>query len=364
MRKLGLSIYPEHSAEADIITYLERGAAYGFSKLFTCLLSVADRQSALAKYKRIFEKARTLGYEIIVDVNPAVFKALGASYEDLGVFHALGVHGLRIDEGFGGKEESDMTYNPYGLKIELNMSWGTRVLEQILCHQPNRAQLVGCHNFYPHEGTGLGEAFFKTCCEQFKTHGLRTAAFVNAPSATLGPWPLSEGLCTLEDHRFLPIDVQAKALFQTQLIDEVIVANCFASDAEFKALGDIERNRPELRVQLEKELPEGLRAVALFDGHFRRGDLSDRVVRATASRTLAAQYALPLFNACEITVGDVLVDSDAYGRYAGELHIALKNRPNNGKISVIGKVVSEDLPLAATIRPWQKFVLKSIDDSE
>ena len=48
---------------------------------------------------------------------------------------------------FSGLEESIMTYNPYGLKIEINMSNGTKYVDNIMSHRPNRENLIGCHNF-------------------------------------------------------------------------------------------------------------------------------------------------------------------------------------------------------------------------
>lgn len=57
---------------------------------------------------------------------------------------------------------------------------------------------------------------------------LPVAAFISSrqPGA-FGPWNVNEGLCTLEMHRDLPIDLQARHLFATGLVDDVLIANCF-----------------------------------------------------------------------------------------------------------------------------------------
>jgi hypothetical protein len=44
----------------------------------------------------------------------------------------------------------------------------------------------------------------------------------------IGPWKVMEGLPTLEDHRDLPIEVQAKHLLMTGLIDDIIISNAYA----------------------------------------------------------------------------------------------------------------------------------------
>lgn len=358
MRKLGISIYPDHTKEEEVLTYIKKAGANGFDRLFTCMLSVDNKKEALSKYKRIIDCAKESNIEVIMDVNPKVFRDLGVDTKDLKLFYELGVSGLRIDEGFSGKEESDMTFNPYGLLIELNMSWGTKILENILCYRPNISSLIGCHNFYPHEGTGLSWQFFLECTKQFKERGLRTAAFISSQVGTIGPWPVEEGICTVEKHRFLPVDVQCKELYQTGIIDDVIIGNYPASDEELILLGSLDRNILELNINIDQGIDESFIEIINYNNHFRRGDISDRVIRSTHSREIAQDKNIPLYNPRFIKRGDILVDSYLYERYAGELHIALMDRENNGKISVIGHVVEKDLDLLNTILPWERFKLK------
>ena len=54
------------------------------------------------------------------------------------------------------------------------------------------------------------------------------AAFVgsNNPNA-MGPWPLSEGLVTLEDHRGLPIDAQIRQMVAHPYVDDIIISNAY-----------------------------------------------------------------------------------------------------------------------------------------
>ena len=40
MRRLGISIYPEKSTLAEIKSYLKKTSEFGFSRIFSCLLSV------------------------------------------------------------------------------------------------------------------------------------------------------------------------------------------------------------------------------------------------------------------------------------------------------------------------------------
>lgn len=40
MHRLGISLYPEHSTPEKDLAYMQLAAKYGFSRIFTCLLSV------------------------------------------------------------------------------------------------------------------------------------------------------------------------------------------------------------------------------------------------------------------------------------------------------------------------------------
>ena len=358
MKNLGISIYFDHADRDKNLSYLESAYGLGFKRVFTCLISGAMNTNSMEDLKNITSRARELAMEVIADVDGGVFKKYGLDYKDLTFFHNLRLSGLRLDTGFSGLEESLMTCNPYGLKIELNMSNGTRYLENILSHKPNLENLVGCHNFYPHKYTGLSRAHFLKCTRMFKGYGIKTAAFVSSKTATLGPWPLEEGLCTLEEHRFLPIEVQAKDLFNTNLIDDVIIANAFAHEKELEELSELDKNILTLKIDLAEGIPDVEKDILLNELHFNRGDVSEYVIRSTQSRVKYSGHYFSVFNPVDIKRGDLLIDSSLYGRYAGELQIALKDMENSGKTNVVGRVAEEEVFLLEFIEPWQKFKLR------
>lgn len=357
MRNLGISVYPSQAKLEDILSYIELAAKYGYKRIFTCLISEEDKsiEDVIEEFKQITAKAKHCGMEVIGDVEPAVFKKFDASYLNLKFFKDLGMNGIRLDLGFSGIEESIMSVSPYGLKVELNASQGTKALDNILSHCPNKDNILGCHNFYPHVYTALSYDHFIKCSKQYKELGIRTAAFVNAPSAEHGPWPVTEGLCTLEMHRDMPIDVQAKHLFATNLIDDVIIANAFASEAELKKLSEIDRYIPEFSVKFVKGVPELEKKIVLEELHFNRGDVSDYVIRSTQSRIKYSGHDFPPFNTPDLERGDVIIESSLYKRYAGELQIALRPMKNSGKTNVVGKIASEELFLLDYLEPWMKF---------
>ena len=200
MRRLGVSIYPNKSSLEEDIRYLSLAAKYGFKSIFTNLISIDE--NSLAKFKEIINYGRSLGMEVIADVSPEVFKSLGIHYSDLKFFKDMNLTGIRLDLGFTGNEESIMSFNPYGIKIEINMSSNIKHLENIMAYVPNKDNIIGCHNFYPHRYTGLSRKHFIKTSRSLKIW-TKNCSFYFFTQCNFW-WPINEGLPTLEEHRNLP----------------------------------------------------------------------------------------------------------------------------------------------------------------
>lgn len=360
MRRLGVSIYPEKCSVQEIYNYLELANKYGAKRIFSCLLSV---QKSVAEIKEDFYNihkfAKDLGFEIILDVSPKVFKALDISYNDLSFFSDLLADGIRLDMGFSGNEEALMTYNQYNLMVEINMSNFTHTIDTIIDYKPNLDCLCGCHNFYPHRFTGLDLEFFENCSLKFKKHGLRTACFIGcSDSMAYGPWPVSDGLCSLEMHRLLPMNVALKHLVCLGYIDDIIISNCFPSLSEWESLSKVDLKVVNFAVELVDNIPDVEKAIVLDELHMHRGDKNNFVLRSTQSRVKYKGHNFKLFNVPEIIKrGDIVIESSLYGHYAGELQIALKDMPNSGRSNVVGHIVTDEVFILDYIKPWQKFRL-------
>lgn len=358
MRKLGISIYAEKSSNKEILIYLQKAKKAGFSRIFSCLLSVNEKVENIKKdFKEVNDYAKQLGFEIIVDVSPAIFEKLNISYKDLSFFKEIGADGLRLDAGFTGNEEAIMTFNPQGLKIEINMSNDTHYIDTIMDYQPNIYNLIGCHNFYPHNYSGLNMEHFTKCTNNFKKYGLRTAAFVTSQNKnSFGPWPVSNGLCTLEMHRHLPLDVQIKHYIALGNIDDIIISNCYPSDQELDSIAKLDLSLVTFEVIPVKNIPEVEQKILFEELHFNRGDYNDHMIRSTQSRVKFKGHDFSLFNTPDIIdKGDIIIESSLYGHYAGELQIATKQMKNSGKSNVVGHICKEELFILDNIKPWQKF---------
>lgn len=361
MRQLGISIYPEKDDITTIKNYIKKASESGFSRIFTCLLSAEGEKSEIINtFVDINQYAKDLGFEIIVDVAPRIFEKLEISYSDLTFFKEIGADGLRLDIGFTGIEESMMTYNPQGLMIEINMSNDVHTIDTIMDYQPNQYNLIACHNFYPHRYTGLGLDMFKSTTHRFSKHGLRTAAFITSQNdETYGPWPVTDGLPTLEMHRELPLDVQLKHYIAMNLVDDIIISNCFPTDNELEAVSQLDLTMPVFNVDPIENLPE-VESSILFDTlHFNRGDVSENMIRSTQSRVKYKGHQFDLINTPDlIKKGDIIIESSEYGHYAGELQLALSDMKNSGKSNVVGRIREEEIFILNDIKPWQKFRLQ------
>ncbi|MGL5327651.1 MAG: DUF871 domain-containing protein [Peptostreptococcaceae bacterium] len=361
MGKLGISIYPDKSSEKEIYNYIDKAAENGFSRIFSCLLSVNEsKEEIINKFKGINEYAKGKGFEIILDVAPSVFNDLGVSYDDLSFFKETSADGIRLDLGFTGSEESLMTFNPQDLKIEINMSQDIHYLNTIMDYKPKKDNLIGCHNFYPHRYSGLGLEHFLKCSERFNNNGLKTAAFVTSQNEnTFGPWPVTDGLPTLEIHRNLPIDVQAKHMIALDCINDIIISNCYPTDEELKALGSMRKDLVEFDVILHEKTSEVEQKILFEELHYNRGDVSEYMIRSTQPRVKYKGHDFKLFNAPQVLrKGDIVIESSEYGHYAGEVQIVLKDMKNSGKSNVVGRIKEEEIFIIDYIKPWQKFKFK------
>lgn len=356
---LGISIYPEHSKKEDILSYIEKAGKLGFKRIFTCLLSVENEEKVKVKelFKDMCNMAHNYNIEVTVDVSPSVFSKFNISYNDLSFFKEINADVIRLDESFNGLKESLMTYNNKGLKVELNSSLGNKYIDLVMSFNPNLKKIKTCHNFYPQKNTGLSLEHFNKCNLQIKGYNLNIAAFVSSNNkGTFGPWPVYDGLCTLEMHRHLPISTQVRHLFATRMVDDVIIANSFASNEELETLSKIDEGILTFDIEFEKELNEELKRILYYeDIHIVRGDMNEQIVRSTEPRVKFQHINIPPNNTIDLKRGDVVILNDNYSKYKGELQIILKDMENDGKRNVIGKIPKVENILLDYLTPWKPF---------
>lgn len=362
MGKLGISIYPERSTFEKDAAYLDLAHKHGFKRVFTSLLEInGSKEDVLGGFKKVVDYANSLNMEVMVDIAPRLFEQLEISYNDLSFFAEMGADGIRLDLGFTGAEEARMTRNPYGLKIEINMSQGTGYVENIMSYSPNTEKLLGSHNFYPQRYTALAFDHFMYCTKQFKENNINTMAFVNSHAATFGPWPTQDGLCSLEDHRDLEIATQVKHLKLIGGIDDITIGNAYATEEEMITMSTA-FHAPDATIKVvpSPTITENERKCLFAHDHNYRGDRSEYKLRSTMTRITYKDLDFPKTNTPDIQRGDILVCNVEYDQYKGETQIALKPMKNDGRINVVGRISEDELFLLDYIKPWSSFQFSEV----
>lgn len=355
---LGISIYPEKSTMQKDMDYIELASKYGFSRIFTCLLSVCDEENdeIIQNYKKIIAFAHKFNMEVILDVSTAVFEKFNITYDNLKFFYEIGADGIRIDESLGAFVEAIMTYNEYNLIIEVNSSFGSEYLANIMSHSPRYGKITTCFNFYPQKYSGLSFEHFLKCANQVKLHNLKNAVFVSSQNEnTFAPWEIKDGLCTLEMHRNLPIDVQIRHLYALGLIDDIIIANAYASKEEFEAISKCKSGVLTFKIDFQYDINDIEKELIYEHLHYIRGDMSSFFVRSTMPRITYKDAEFKPFNTTDLKRGDIVIVNENYTRYKGELQIILEDMPNDGDKNVVGKIPENEIILLDFLKPWRVF---------
>lgn len=360
---LGISIYPNLIESTKCKKYIELASKYGFKRIFTNFIEV-EKKDDLEKFEDVCKFAKKLGFEIVFDVNPEVFETIKKNNPDpLKFFLEMGATAIRMDEEYDGKFESEFTHNKYNIKLEVNASSSTGLLENIIKYKGNLQNVISCHNFYPQSFTGLDRKLFEEKCKYYKSKGIKVAAFVGSQSKNaIGPWPLKEGLPTLEEHRKLSIVDQAKDLIASCLVDDIIISNQPATEKELKELSELQENSFNFSITLNKNI-SSIEKDAIFNANTVhmgkelkscvRQDYSPYMIRISAPRIKFSNQKIKptISNVKKFNVGDVLVLNELSGRYNGEVQIVMKEMPYDKRKNIVGKLSKFDTSLFKYIEP-------------
>lgn len=328
---IGISFYlNDPRAEERILL----AGKQGVKQAFTSLHIPEESGDLAARAKGLLQTAKEAGIEVYADVSARTPAHLGL--DSLYSLESLGVVGIRLDDFFEPQTILDLAKQ---FKIALNASIiFEEDLVQLFEGGLQSEQLMAWHNFYPRRETGLAEEFFKRQNELFGRFRIPVSAYIPGDGEKRGP--LFEGLPTLERHRGTDPFVAGLELFQAG-ISGVFVGDPEASGELLEKLVDFDAHgRLTLRVEGELE------------GEYRlRPDFSRDVLRLMDTRSDSVAPG----NTGVRHQGTITQDNNRYGRYRGEIQIALHDLAADERVNVIGRVVEADLPLLSLVRPGQKL---------
>lgn len=190
MYKSGISIYPDKTPRDEVYIYLEKAAQLGCSRIFTCFLSIPEdrRETYLVEFKEFMDKAHELGSEAAANTNPEVFTLTGATPDNLKSSYSLGLDITRTNGNLRTQRDTQLTHNPYGIKIELNTSMDMGV-ELLINKGGNKDQITMYHNFFPERYTGTDFNLLAEYNSYWEELNLHAAVFVSSNNEnTIGPW--------------------------------------------------------------------------------------------------------------------------------------------------------------------------------
>lgn len=366
MIRLGVSLYPEQEKLEEIDRYLEVAAKCGFEVVFTSLFSVPGTPEEVIGYFKNFSAiAHKHGLVISGDCNSEFFDRVGATVEDLAVFHEMGIDVLRMDFSFQDERDAILINNKEGIKVEMSTAFRPAV-ELAIANGADPKRMTLCHNFYPQRYTAPSLETINAINDYWAGQDMPVAIFISSrEEGTHGPWPVSDGLPTIEEHRNLPIEAQLKHVIALKNVTEARIGNAYASEAELMAikevmdkayihaeapagvpdsmltflpLGDV--TRIPFKLHMDPGVTDAEReAVFEFPVHSDM-DCQNYMLRSRSTRFLARgkEYAPRSCEKKVFTRGDVLVVNDNCRHYAGEVQIVLKDIENDGQRNYIGSI--------------------------
>lgn len=370
MIQLGVSLYPEQETLQQIEDYLKLAKSYGFSKVFTSLFSVeGTKEEIIGYFRNLSDIAHKYGMQVYGDCNARFFMQMNASPDDLSIFKQIGLDVLRLDLMFNDERDVAIVNNKEGLGVQLNASLVPAV-KRIIELGGDRSKIIGSYNFYPLRNTGADSQSILEANRFFKSEGMKTQIFISSQvRGSHGPWPVSDGLPTIEEDRDLPVGLQLRHVLALGC-DEVIFGNAFVSEEEFKEIadtmkqiyvygedrpfyfpgirtqipiGDIERI--PLTIELEPDVSDTEKEI-LFD--FTKHNCSEYTHIIIRSRWGRFDYRpIPIEpRKCDkeyFEEGDVLIINGNIPRYKGEVHIIRKKIKNDGSQNYVGRIASGEL---------------------
>lgn len=358
MKQLGISVYPEHTTKDKAYAYMRLAGSLGFKRVFTCFLSVKESKDDLVRnFKEFCSVAHEAGLIVSADTNPQVFEHIGATPYDLSLFHEIGLDIIRLDGNFGAPADAAITHNPYGIKIEYNAS-GTIAIDNLIRTGADRENMCMCSNFFPQRHTGMSLDRYIELTSRYQKENMRIASFISSQEKnTNGPWPVYDGLPTLEMHRDLPIDLQLRHMNAVNMCQDIMVGNCFASEAELKAMADTDLTKINVKVEAVGDLNATEKEILLWDKHQNRDDANEWIVRSSWPRIIFAGKNIPARSVNGFTAhrGDVLIVNDNLEHYRGELWLVLKDMDVSNEYNLVGRISPNEQILLNWIKPCYGF---------
>lgn len=358
-KAVGISVYPDYYGIEDCKKQLDQAHELGYTHIFTGFSEAIPCINDTFRF--IFQYAYQLGMIAHVDINDTVLQALHVTPNDLSALHDLHIPILRADCGIDEEAIVTMTKNPYGIKIEENLS-NYRTLEKrmkMIQAHGNMQNYGACHNFYPRVNSGLSLAYVIECATLAQQYGCQCGAFIGSLYSKSDLNPIGKSIMSVETHREIPAHIQAMELFSSEQFDFLIFGDSAPSLSELKAVAKTTRSAYDCLETTQKKALTPTQIVEYQETYCvqipvyfetfinenqdmlenlilrNRIDVPSQVLRLM---NLRHQWKITPYNTIRRDAFSITVDNTITPSYTGELEIMLEALPAVSYANVIGIV--------------------------
>ena len=234
----------------------------------------------------------------------------------------------------------------------------------------DKSRIIGSYNFYPLRNTGAGSEDVLEANRFFKSNGMKTQIFISSNvKGAHGPWPVSDGLPTIEANRDMTADLQLRHVYALGC-DEILFGNAFASEEELKAVSDTLKeiyiyaeDRPFYFPGIRDQIPIGdierlpitidtvddltdseKELLFVFNKH-NVSEYTHTIIRSRWGRFDFRFTPIPPRPCLKeyFGPGDVVILNENINRYKGEVHIVKTRIRNDGTLNYAGRIREEEM---------------------
>ena len=318
---VGLDDYPQNKN----MEYLQKAHELGCKTIFSSA-HINEATQAKQDLEELVLQASKLGMNVSLDVSKPMMKNFEIP---------KGLYALRLDYGFTMDEIVELSNNGEYL-IELNASTINKAyLEELVKKGLNLEKTRASFNYYPKLYTAHDISFCEEMIKEYRKYNISVLGFL--PSKTGFRPPLYQGLPSIENHRYIDLDLSIEEM-KAIGFDEIAFGDAYASYEEIEKLKIHQTEEILLYMNKVPNCPN--QCLELLNNTFRiRPDLNSYMIRMTTHR---GKVDINQFNTKERNYLDVTVDNSLFKRYRGEICIILQNLPSDERVNVIGKLHTTD----------------------
>lgn len=323
------SLYP-----TDETVVLERvvqqAEQYGVRHFFVSLhIPESERLQQFLAYMQSLHQQ--YGYQFYADISPNTLTMLDVSIAALNQLKAYGVIGLRIDFGFTLAEIRII--HQLGFQIALNASTLTGAELTELGDIP----VIAWHNYYPRPETGLNHEFYQRQNRMIVEYGREIFSFIPGNQQLRAPLHLGLPVLEVQRNRNPYINYLEQRIIYG--IDNIAVAEGTISEPDMQMIAKYEAEGViTLPIAV---IDEGSWQVLKERVWTIRIEESDASWRIEATRH-HPDLLIPSHGDNQLRVrGGLQMDTAAYGRYGGEIHILRQDLAGDARTIEVGRIAEQ-----------------------